>query len=436
MPNHSSCRSHRRLRAAMVLALTTAMLMLTVGEARAVDWALPSWTQVQVMTQTAWYSLLHLLLLPLWDELGAREIVRRVAWIGGVIAVLAAVGWVASQRRAGASGASGATRLGRRVRKAVWKEMDSDTPENLDSSTWRLSSVNSAFGRMRTTVSDTKPHIRDSADAARRGTATMRDALDAIAATRDQAVQGNEHLQRFAASAKQLAPLVESLRECVDQANLLSLNTAVQAANAGELGRGFGAAAEELRRLSEQSARDAARIGDLARTMQTDATQAVNATQNAADNAVDGVQLGEQAAQAMNEIERAVRVLQNALDAALQDAGGQPGGKRNAARRVRRRRNVDGDVNVGGGNVNARGGDVNTRGDNVNARGVAGRSKATAGDARGAPKRRSRARYGIEKMDFAGRDRRRTARRATESSESNEPNESTDPNERREPPLR
>ena len=83
---------------------------------------------------------------------------------------------------------------------------------------------------------------------------------------------------------------------------MLALNAAIQAASAGEAGRGFSVVAEEVQRLAERSAGAAKQIGALVRTIQTDTHDAVAAMEKSTQGVVEGAKLSDAAGAALNEI--------------------------------------------------------------------------------------------------------------------------------------
>ena len=82
----------------------------------------------------------------------------------------------------------------------------------------------------------------------------------------------------------------------------MALNAAIQAASAGEAGRGFSVVAEEVQRLAERSANAAKQIGALVRTIQTDTHDAVAAMEKSTQGVVEGARLSDAAGAALTEI--------------------------------------------------------------------------------------------------------------------------------------
>jgi twitching motility protein PilJ len=83
---------------------------------------------------------------------------------------------------------------------------------------------------------------------------------------------------------------------------VLALNAAIQAASAGEAGRGFPVVAEEVQRLAERSGEATKQIAAIVKTIQTDTQDAVGAMESATRNVVEGAQLSDAAGQALAEI--------------------------------------------------------------------------------------------------------------------------------------
>ena len=87
-----------------------------------------------------------------------------------------------------------------------------------------------------------------------------------------------------------------------EQINVLALNAAIQAASAGEAGRGFSVVAEEVQRLAERSAQATRQIAALVKSIQIDTQGAIAAMEKTTEGVVQGAQLSDAAGQALSEI--------------------------------------------------------------------------------------------------------------------------------------
>ena len=90
---------------------------------------------------------------------------------------------------------------------------------------------------------------------------------------------------------------------------MLALNAAIQAASAGEAGRGFSVVAEEVQRLAERSAEAAQQITALVKNIQANTQDAIAAMERSTQGVVQGAQLSDNAGQKLGEIDRVSRQL-------------------------------------------------------------------------------------------------------------------------------
>jgi twitching motility protein PilJ len=145
---------------------------------------------------------------------------------------------------------------------------------------------------------------RQSRDAAQKGTTAVEDTIRGMNDIREQIQETSKRIKRLGESSQEIGEIVELISDITEQTNVLALNAAIQAASAGEAGRGFTVVAEEVQRLAERSAEATKQIASIVKSIQTDTKDAVSAMETATRDVVEGAQLTDAAGQVLTEIER------------------------------------------------------------------------------------------------------------------------------------
>ena len=153
---------------------------------------------------------------------------------------------------------------------------------------------------------------------AKRGGDTVRDAIAGMNVIRDQIQETSKRIKRLGESSQQIGEIVDLISDMTEQTNVLALNAAIQAAAAGEAGRGFTVVAEEVQKLAERSAEATRRISVLVKTIQSDTQDAVNAMESSTQGVVEGTLRSDAVGLSLSEIEavseRLARLIQNISD--------------------------------------------------------------------------------------------------------------------------
>ena len=139
-------------------------------------------------------------------------------------------------------------------------------------------------------------------EASKSGQSAVQASLKGMNEIRDQIQDTAKRIKRLGESSQQISEIVELITDITEQTNVLALNAAIQAASAGEAGRGFTVVAEEVQRLAERSANATKQIAALVRTIQTDTQDAVRAMEKSTQGVVQGAKLADTAGEAINDI--------------------------------------------------------------------------------------------------------------------------------------
>ena len=156
---------------------------------------------------------------------------------------------------------------------------------------------------------ETAAVARQSLEAAESGLRAVQNTIGGMNSIRDQIQETSKRIKRLGESSQEIGEITELISDITEQTNVLALNAAIQAASAGEAGRGFSVVAEEVQRLAERSGDATRQIAALVKTIQTDTQDAVGAMERSTQGVVEGTRLTDAAGTALGEIDRVSRQL-------------------------------------------------------------------------------------------------------------------------------
>ncbi len=177
-------------------------------------------------------------------------------------------------------------------------------------------SLGEAAGRASATVSGMAGAVHDVAKIASeadrisaRASQDAKEGGEAVARTVDGMKAISENMENTARvitglgrRSQEIGRILEVIEEIADQTNLLALNAAIEAARAGEAGRGFAVVADEVRKLAERSVEAAKEIGEVVRQVQQETTDAVDVARSGSTEAKQGIALADKAGAALRNI--------------------------------------------------------------------------------------------------------------------------------------
>jgi twitching motility protein PilJ len=174
---------------------------------------------------------------------------------------------------------------------------------------------------MATRINQVSAQAQESADVARQslqaaevGLQAVQNAIGGMNTIRDQIQETSKRIKRLGESSQEIGEITELISDITEQTNVLALNAAIQAASAGDAGRGFSVVAEEVQRLAERSADATRQIAALVKAIQTDTQDAVGAMERSTQGVVEGAKLSDNAGTALSEIDQVSRRLAELIE--------------------------------------------------------------------------------------------------------------------------
>ena len=185
-----------------------------------------------------------------------------------------------------------------------------------DSINQQMNNINAAKGNIDIIFTDIKGVEEKSrivadtsdktADAAQKGSELMGVAVKSMSRIEKSVMASAEVVRKLGENSRQIGQIIEAISAIADQTNLLALNAAIEAARAGEHGKGFAVVADEVRKLAAQSQESAEQIKVRIDSIQSDTEDAVNSMHTGTDAVNDGTsairEVGEQFARILNMV--------------------------------------------------------------------------------------------------------------------------------------
>lgn len=140
--------------------------------------------------------------------------------------------------------------------------------------------------------------------AAEKGSNATHNSIQGMNEIRTQIQETSKRIKRLGESSQEIGEIVELISDITEQTNVLALNAAIQAASAGDAGRGFSVVAEEVQRLAERSAEATKQIATIVKTIQADTQNAVSAMEQTTQGVLEGNRLADEAGKSLEEIGR------------------------------------------------------------------------------------------------------------------------------------
>ncbi|MBU0985303.1 MAG: methyl-accepting chemotaxis protein [candidate division Zixibacteria bacterium] len=158
-----------------------------------------------------------------------------------------------------------------------------------------------------------------------RGGEVVQQTVSGMQRITDVVRQSADSIQQLASSADQIGEIINVIDDIADQTNLLALNAAIEAARAGEQGRGFAVVADEVRKLAERTGKATGEIAAMIKGIQSQTSDAVESMQKGISEVDSGLELAQQAGGSLQEIvamsDDVLRMIQQIATATEEQSG-------------------------------------------------------------------------------------------------------------------
>jgi len=170
--------------------------------------------------------------------------------------------------------------------------------------------MSAAIAESATGVASVSSSARQMETAAIEGNLAVKETVSAMERVQTEVGRSAEQVRLLDEKGKEIGEIVDAIEQIAAQTNLLALNAAIEAARAGEHGRGFAVVADEVRKLAEQSSQSTKQIAGLIESVTTTVAKTVSAIQRVQNEVTTGTIKSEAAGTALNQILLATKAVQ------------------------------------------------------------------------------------------------------------------------------
>jgi len=162
-----------------------------------------------------------------------------------------------------------------------------------------MAATSSDIARNCTMAADASQH---SANAANAGAVVVQETITGMNVIAERVRQTSSTIEALGLRSEEIGDIVGTIEDIADQTNLLALNAAIEAARAGEQGRGFAVVADEVRALAERTTKATKEIGAMIKAIQNETKVAVKAMEEGVNEVEKGAASSQKSGQALKEI--------------------------------------------------------------------------------------------------------------------------------------
>lgn len=171
--------------------------------------------------------------------------------------------------------------------------------------------INATFQQVAATSQTVNQVSGEAADKARQGRIAVEDTINEMYSIKEKVDVSAKKVEEMGLHSNQIVAFLDAIEDIASQTNLLALNAAIEAARAGEHGKGFAVVADEVRKLAERASSATHEIETLVGEIQNSTDKAIHAMKDGAIEVDHGVELSKQAGESLEEILESIEIVQN-----------------------------------------------------------------------------------------------------------------------------